>query len=132
VSGRWLLVLGSDAGCGTPIDSTLAALALLGNVEPLTAARRSRDDDGQARWFTNRLVRLDSALGRDALRARLQAIEQDIGRSESRDDVPIDIDLLASDPDGAGWRLDPHAEEKGEHRRPHVVALLREADITLR
>ena len=131
MAARWLLVLGSDADGGAPIDSTLAALASLGNVEALTAARRSRDDDGQARWFTNRLVRLDSALGRDALRARLQAIEQDIGRSESRDDVPIDIDLLASDPDGAGWRLDPHAAGKREHRRPHVAALLHEADIQL-
>ena len=34
-------------------------------------------------------------------------------------------------PDGAGWQLDPHAAQKTEHRRPHVVALLEEAGITL-
>ena len=130
MSGRWLLVLGSDAGSEAPIDATLAALGELGRLQALTPARRSRDDDGTGRWFTNRLVRLDSALGREALRGRLQEIERGIGRSAARDDVPIDIDLLACGDDNA-WQLDPHAAEKGEHERPHVVALLHEAGITL-
>lgn len=130
MSGCWLLVLGSDARSEAPIDATLAALGELGRVQALTPARRSRDDDGTGRWFTNRLVRLDSALGRDALRDRLQAIERGIGRSAARDDVPIDIDLLACG-DSDAWQLDPHAAEKGEHERPHVVALLQEAGISL-
>ena len=61
----------------------------------------------------------------------LQRIERGIGRAEDSAGVPIDIDLLACDPDGAGWQLDPHAAQKTEHRRPHVVALLEEAGITL-
>lgn len=131
MAARWLLVLGSDADDGAPIEATLAALAGLGEVATLTPARRTRDDNGAARWFSNCLVQVGSALEREALRDRLRAIERGIGRSEQRDDVPIDIDLLACDPDGAGWRLDPHAKEKGEHRRPHVAALLHEAGITL-
>ena len=130
MSAGWLLVLGSDAGSEAPIDATLAALRELGQVQALTPSRRSRDDDGTGRWFTNRLVRLDSALGREALRGCLQEIERGIGRSAVRDDVPIDIDLLACGDDN-GWKLDPHAVEKGEHERPHVVALLHEAGITL-
>lgn len=131
MTAAWLLVLGSDADDGAPLDATLAELAKLGQVQPLTPPRRSRDDNGAARWFTNRLVRLDSALEREGLRTRLRAIERGIGRSERRDDVPIDIDLLACALDGAGWQLDPHAAAKGEHQRPHVVALLHEAGITL-
>ncbi|MGO1541816.1 MAG: 2-amino-4-hydroxy-6-hydroxymethyldihydropteridine diphosphokinase [Luteimonas sp.] len=131
MSARWLLVLGSDAADGAPIEATLAALEAVGRVQALTPARRTRDDDGAARWFTNRLVCLDSDLARDVLRGRLQAIERDIGRSEQSDAVPIDIDLLACDPDGTGWRLDPHAAGKREHRRPHVAALLREAGVAL-
>ena len=131
MSARWLLVLGSDAADGAPIEATLAALEAVGRVQALTPARRTRDDDGAARWFTNRLVRLDSILARGALRERLQAIERDIGRSERRDDVPIDIDLLACDADGAGWCLEPHAAGKREHHRPHVAALLRAAAIIL-
>jgi len=131
VSAHWLLVLGTDAGDGAPLDATLAELVGIGRVEALTPARRTRDDDGAARWFSNRLVRLESGLDREGLRARLRAIERGIGRSERSEDVPIDIDLLACDPDGAGWRLDPHALEKREHLRPHVVALLHEAGITL-
>lgn len=130
MSERWLLVLGSDAGSEAPIDATLAALRELGQVQALTPARRSRDDDGSGRWFTNRLVQLDSTLGREALRERLQAIERGIGRSAARSDVPIDIDLLARGEDNA-WQLDPHAAEKGEHDRPHVLALLHQAHITL-
>lgn len=130
MSAGWLLVLGSDAGSQAPIDATLAQLRELGPVQALTPARRSRDADGSGRWFTNRLVRLDSALERDAMRARLQQIERGIGRSEARSDVLIDIDLLACG-DGRAWQLDPHAAEKGEHQRPHVIALLREAGITL-
>lgn len=130
MSARWLLVLGSDSGDEGPIQAALEALAALGRVEPLTPARRSRDDDGAARWFLNRLVSLDSTLARGPLRERLQRIERDIGRSAQREDVPIDIDLLACG-DGNGWRLDPHAAEKCEHERPHVIALLQEAGITL-
>ena len=131
MSTAWLLVLGSDAADSAPIEATLAALAGLGRVQPLTPLRRTRDDSGAARWFGNRLVRLDSALARDDLRQRLRAVERAIGRSEQREDVPIDIDLLGCDPDGAGWQLDPHAAGKREHRRPHVAALLREAGVTL-
>ena len=61
MSAGWLLVLGSDAGSQAPIDATLAQLRELGPVQALTPARRSRDADGSGRWFTNRLVRLDSA-----------------------------------------------------------------------
>lgn len=131
MSQRWLLVLGTDAGSEAPLAEALAALAGLGAVQPLAPARRSKDDGGAERWFTNRLVRLDSALGRDVLRQRLRDIEHGIGRSARRDDVPIDIDLLAGGTDGVGWQLDPHAREKGEHLRPHVAALLREAGLTL-
>lgn len=131
MSNRWLLVLGSDAGSGAPIEAALAALRALGEVEALTPPRRFQDHDGTGRWFTNRLVRLESGAGRDALRGKLRAVEQRIGRSEHSEAVLIDIDLLANGADGAGWRLDPHALEKGEHRRPHVVALLAEAGIAL-
>lgn len=131
VSTRWLLVLGSDAGSGEPVETALAALRALGKVEALTPSRRFQDDDGTGRWFTNRLVRLETGAGRDGLREALRAVEQRIGRSEQSDAVVIDIDLLACDADGAGWRLDQHAVEKAEHRRPHVVALLAEAGIAL-
>ena len=131
MSLRWLLVLGSDEAGGAPIPAAMEALAGLGQVQALTAPRRSPDDDGADRWFTNRLARLDSALARAALVEALQRIERGIGRAEDRAGVPIDIDLLACDPDGAGWQLDPHAAQKTEHRRPHVVALLEEAGITL-
>ena len=130
MSAGWLLVLGSDAGSEAPIDATIAALRELGPVQALTPARRSRDDDGTGRWFTNRLVRLDSALARDGLRERLRKIERQVGRSDTSAEVLIDIDLLARS-DGIAWQLDPHAAEKGEHERPHVIALLQEAGITL-
>lgn len=131
MSTRWLLVLGSDAGSGAPIEAALMALRELGEVDALTPSRRFQDDDGGGRWFTNQLVRLECGDGREALREQLRAVEQRIGRSEQCDAVLIDIDLLARDADGAGWRLDQHAVEKAEHRRPHVVALLAEAGIAL-
>ncbi len=130
MSGRWLLVLGSDADDQAPMDAAMAALHQLGRVQALTPARRFRDDDGSGRWFTNRLVRLDADAGRDALRGELHAVEREIGRSAQSDRVPIDIDLLAGG-DREAWRLDPHALEKGEHLRPHVLALLDEAAISL-
>lgn len=130
MSGRWLLVLGSDAADQAPIEAAMSALRELGGVEALTPARRFQDDDGTGRWFTNRLVRLDSTAARDALRGRLHEVERRIGRSQESDRVLIDIDLLASG-NGDAWRLDPHALEKGEHLRPHVVALLNEAAVSL-
>ena len=130
MSAGWLLVLGSDAGSEAPIDATLAALRELGQVQALTPSRRSRDDDGTGRWFTNRLVRLDSALARDELRDRLREVERQVGRSDAGGEVLIDIDLLAGG-DANAWHLDPHAAGKGEHQRPHVVAHLHEACIQL-
>lgn len=131
MSARWLLVLGSDTGGEAPIDAAMAALQELGQMDALTPARRFQDDDGTGRVFTNRLVRLESSAARDALRASLHEVERRIGRSEDSERVLIDIDLLACDAGGGNWQLDPHALEKGEHRRPHVRALLAEASISL-
>ncbi|MGY0633647.1 2-amino-4-hydroxy-6-hydroxymethyldihydropteridine diphosphokinase [Luteimonas sp. A478] len=131
MSRAWLLVLGSDDAGGAPIAAALEALAKLGQVEPLTGPRRSPDAEGADRWFTNRLVRLDSALAREELVEQVQRIERDIGRSEHSDEVPIDIDLLAHEANGDAWRLDSYAADKGEQRRAHVMALLEEAGITL-
>lgn len=135
MSHAWLLVLGSDDADAAPITAALAALATLGRVASLTGLRRSPDAEGADRWFTNRLVRLDTPLARDALVEQLQRIERDIGRLEHSDAVPIDIDLLACDANAAdngdGWQLDPYAADKGEQRRAHVLALLKEAGINL-
>ncbi|NLG59967.1 MAG: hypothetical protein GX538_07380 [Gammaproteobacteria bacterium] len=131
MSGRWLLVLGSDAPDGAPIQSAIGALRELGTVETLTPARRFQDDDGTGRLFTNRLVQLESPAGDEGLRGKLHAVERRIGRTEHSDRVLIDIDLLARAGVSGAWRLDPYAMEKGEHLRPHVVALLNEAAISL-
>lgn len=126
----WLLVLGSDEADAGPIGAAMEALAPLGRVDALTAPRRSPDAEGADRWFTNRLVRLDSALAREALVEQFARIERGLGRTEDSDRVPIDIDLLACEA-GDGWQVDAHAAGKGEQRRAHVMALLEEARISL-
>ena len=135
MSHAWRLGLGSDDADAAPITAALAALATLGRVASLTGLRRSPDAEGAARWFTNRLVRLDTPLARDELVDQLQRIERNLGRLEDSDAVPIDIDLLACDTNAAdksdAWQLDHYAADKGEQCRAHVLALLKEAGINL-
>lgn len=127
---RRLLMLGSDAADDTHLDAAVAGLATLGCVERLTAVLVSLSADGDGSRYRNLLVRLDSALERDALREACKSIEYAQGRRPNAAAMPLDIDLLASDHAGR-WHPDAHAIAKGDIDRDHVRTLLLQARIDL-
>ena len=86
---RRLLMLGSDAADDTHLDAAVAALASLGRAERLTAVLVSLSADGDGSRYRNLLLRLDSALERDALREACKTIECAQGRRPNAAAMPV-------------------------------------------
>lgn len=127
---RWLLLLGSSRDDAGTMHAALRQLAANGSARWLTAVQRFPADDRSGLMFYNALATWQPAGGEEP-QAAIRRIEAALGRDRSRrDEVAIDIDLLACGT-GTAWRAYPHAVDKGEFERPLVRDLLQQAGVAI-
>lgn len=124
MTGRWLLLLGSNLAGDARVRAALQQLAEIGGITVLTPILRFPSDDDSAGDYFNVLAEFAFEGDRLLLMNRLKRLEAALGRRHDGDGcVAIDIDVLATH-DGQCWRADAHAQAKGEFRRTPVRSLL--------
>ena len=128
---RWLLLLGSSRDDDRLMCEALAQLACCGTASWLTPIQRFASDDESGLVFYNALATWQPLDGNTDAQAEIRCIESAMGRDRSRrDDVAIDIDLLAYCLHDQ-WHAHAHAMDKREFDRPLVQTLLQQAGVTV-
>lgn len=131
VAGRWLLLLGSSRDDDGLMRQALEQLGHRGTAHWLTPIRRFPADDDSGLMFYNALAIWQPAHDAADAQADIRRIESVLGRDRRRrDDVAIDIDLLAHS-SGNQWQAHAHARDKHEFDRPLVRTLLQQSGVTV-